>query len=158
MSKSVFDKFKLKDKILTSIIFVSVVFIFIQKIFFGSPVSVDNERTTEITVNGTKILVEIVETVDEKYRGLSFRESLSENEGMLFLHENMGMHEYVMRNMKFDLDFIFIRDEEIVDIAKNVSKDYRGVAKGATMYNKVLEMTAGWVNENDVKLGGEIKQ
>lgn len=149
---------KLKDRVLVIVICVGLIFVFIQKIFFGSPVSVNNERTTEIMVDSTKMLVEIAETVDEKYKGLSSRESLSENEGMLFLHENMGVHEYVMRNMKFDLDFIFIRDKEIVDIAKRISKDYRGVVKGATVYNKVLEVPAGWVAKKNIKLGGEIKQ
>ena len=137
---------------------IGLIFVFTQKIFFGSPMSVNNERTTEIMVDSTKMLVEIVETMDEKYRGLSFRENLSENEGMLFLHENMGVHEYMMRNMKFDLDFIFIRDEEIVDVAKNVSKDFKGIVRGATTYNKVLEIPAGLVAKKNIKLGGEIKQ
>ena len=127
----------------------------VQKLFLHNSVVVDNDLA-EIKIGDSRITVRIAKTIDEKYKGLSGRKKLTENEGMLFLHQRMDSHEYVMRNMNFDLDFIFIRDKDIVDIAKNVSRDYKGVIKGATMYNKVLEMPAGWTSKNNIKLGGEI--
>lgn len=147
---------KIKDKILITIILIALIFIFIQKIFFSSNKAVDNRELTNITVGDTKIMVEIAETADEKYKGLSFRENLADNEGMLFLHERIGTHEYVMRDMNFNLDFIFIKDEEIVDIAKNVTIGYKGVIKGATTYNKILEVPANWTDKNNIELGGKI--
>jgi len=147
---------KLKDKIMLVVVFVVLIFIFIQKIFFGGHEVVVNKDLVEIKVGDKKVLVTISETVEEKYRGLSSRDTLAENEGMIFLHKSVGRYEYVMRDMKFDLDFIFIRDKEVVDIAKNVSKEYKGLIQGATSYDKVLEVPAGWVDKNNIELGDEL--
>ena len=148
-------KIKIKDKILIGIIFLILVVVVVQKLSLHNSGIVNND-SAEVKIGNSRITVKIAKTVDEKYKGLSDRKKLAENEGMLFLHQRMDSHEYVMRNMNFDLDFIFIRDKDIVDIAKNVSKDYKGVIKGATMYNKVLEMPGGWTSKNNIKLGGEI--
>ena len=107
-------------------------------------------------VDGNKLIVEVVNTASTRYQGLSHHEKLKSNEGMLFLHDDLGRYEYVMRDMDFGLDFVFIRDGRIVDIAKNVSKNYKGVIKGATDYNKILEVLAGWVDENNIELGGVV--
>jgi len=150
---NILEKLKIKDKILIAVIFVALIFIFIQKIFFSTNETVDNRELTKITVNNIEVMVEVSETADEKYKGLSFREGLVDNEGMLFLHERVGAHEYVMRDMNFDLDFIFIRDSKVVDIMKNVPRDYRKVIKGATTYNNVLEVPAGWSDKNKIEIG-----
>lgn len=151
-----FKNLQIKDKILIGIIFLVLIIVVVQKLFLNNSVTVENDNSAEIKIGDSEITVKIAKTVDEKYKGLSDRKKLAENEGMLFLHQRMDSHEYVMRNMNFDLDFIFIRNKDIVDIAKNVSKDYKGVIKGATMYNKVLEVPAGWTSKNNIKLGGEI--
>jgi uncharacterized membrane protein (UPF0127 family) len=148
-----FKNLKLKDRILGAVIFMALIFIFVQKIFFSSNEILDNQELVEMMIGDVKVAVKISETVEARYKGLSFQENLAENEGMLFLHENVGRYEYVMRDMKLDLDFVFIRDEEIVDIAKNVSKDFKGIVRGATTYNKVLEIPAGWVDRSGVELG-----
>ena len=147
---------KIKDKISISIVLVVLVFVFIQKIFFSNTEVVDNRELTEMMIGDIKVMVEIAETEEEKYKGLSYRESLDGDEGVLFLYKHVGVYEYVMRDMRFDLDFIFIRDEEVVDIAKNVSKDYKGIIKGAINYNKVLEVNAGWTDKNGIQLGNKI--
>jgi uncharacterized membrane protein (UPF0127 family) len=153
---SILGNLKLKDKILGVIIFMALIFIFIQKIFFSSSEVLDNQELIELRIDNVKVAVKISDTVEEKYKGLSFQDALAENEGMLFLHKNVGRHEYVMRDMKFDLDFVFIRDKEVVDIAKNVSKDYGGIVKGATTYDKVLEVPAGWVDRNSIELEDKV--
>ncbi len=146
---------KLKDRILISVIFIALIFIFTQKVFINKTDTIGS-KDLNITISGVEIIAETVETVDEMYKGLSFREGLKENHGMLFVHKNVGIHEYAMRDMLFNLDFIFIRDEEVVDIAKNVSKDFRGIVKGGTTYDKVLEISAGWVERNSIELGDGI--
>ena len=147
---------KLKDKGLIIVIFMALIFIFVQKIFFNTNDTIDNRELTKIIVNDTEIMVEISESADKKYKGLSHRERLADNEGMLFLHKRTGSHEYVMRDMNFDLDFIFIRDGKVVDIMKNVPRDYKKVIKGATTYSKVLEVPAGWSDKNKIEIGVEV--
>jgi len=150
------NNLKFKDKVAGIIIFLGIVFLVVQKMFLGGSDVVDNNDRVNIVIGGVNVTVDVAKTEDEKYKGLSFRDKLENNEGMLFLHQSLDNYGYVMRNMKFDLDFIFIKDTKIVDIAKNVSKNYKGIIRGATKYNKVLELPAGWVDRNHINLGEDI--
>ena len=143
-----------KDKIFLGVVILGIFLIFAQKMFFTEDAKkVDNQK---IIINNIELMVEVVDDEMARYQGLSGREKFERNEGMLFVHDELKKHRYVMREMKFDLDFIFIKDDEIVDIAKNVSKDFEGTVQGATEYNKILEVLAGWVEKNGVELGDRI--
>jgi uncharacterized membrane protein (UPF0127 family) len=147
MSKQ--QEFKLKDKIGMGIILVALILFLGQKMFLKEK-SVDKK---EVMIDNKKLKVEIADNDSERYRGLSDREQLGKNEGMLFIHNGIGRYQYVMRRMKFDLDFIFVKEGEVVDIVKNVPKNFQGIIRGATEYDKVVEVPAGWVDENNIKLG-----
>jgi uncharacterized membrane protein (UPF0127 family) len=54
------------------------------------------------------IEVQIADTPEELYLGLSETDSLGRKEGMLFVHESSNVRAYVMRDMAFPLDIIFI--------------------------------------------------
>ena len=74
-----------------------------------------------ITINGTPINVVLAETPAERVRGLSGRETLPQNEGMLFLFENTDYHAFWMKNMRFPIDIIWMDDDRvIVGIAEHV--------------------------------------
>ena len=54
-------------------------------------------------------------------KGLSGRESMPENQGMLFTFESSGKHCFWMKDMKFPLDMIWINaDKKVVYVKKNV--------------------------------------
>jgi uncharacterized membrane protein (UPF0127 family) len=143
------EKFKLKDKIGAGIILIALGLFFMQRIWWGG----DTIDKKEIIINNEKLTVDVANDDRERYQGLSNREKLGKNQGMLFVHDWLSKHQYVMRGMKFDLDFIFIKDDKVVDIAKNVSKDFKGKIQGATEYDKILEVPAGWVDRNGIGLG-----
>jgi len=109
-----------------------------------------------LSVDGNKLIVKIADSEEERYKGLSGYKQLSNDEGMLFIHPKVGRHQYVMRGMNFDLDFIFIRNNRVVDIAKNVSMGYKGIVQGATEYDKILEVPAGWCDKKGIKLGDKV--
>ena len=153
MLKFVGEKFKLKDKIGVGIILIALGFFFMQRLLWGGNI-IDKK---EIMIDNAKLMVEIADDDGERYQGLSGREKLEENQGMLFVHDDLDKHQYVMRGMKFDLDFIFIKDNKVVDIARNVSKDFEGKVQGAMEYDKILETPAGWVEKNNIRLGSEVK-
>ena len=54
------------------------------------------------------------------YQGLSNRDSLENIDGMLFIFNNKSNKTFVMRNMNFSLDIIFIADNRILNILKNL--------------------------------------
>lgn len=100
---------------------------------------------------------EIVDNPATMRIGLSLKDEIADEEGMLFVHDGASQHPYIMNNMKFGLDILFIRGNKIVDIAKNVPADFDGKIVGGVEYDKVLEMNAGWTERNGVELGDEVK-
>ena len=73
-----------------------------------------------VEVVGTSFNVDIAETVLKQSKGLSGREELGENEGMYFIFEEEGAHEFWMRDMNFAIDIIWIdSDMNIIDITEN---------------------------------------
>lgn len=96
-------------------------------------------------------------TWHERYVGLSDSESLEPGEGLFFVHPKQGQHSYVMRDMAFPIDIVFINTEgEITTIhhapiEEPPYTEYTGVAK------YVLEIPYGWTSENSVSIGDQIE-
>lgn len=143
---------RLKDK--AFIIMLAVVFLFLV---LGKlmPHTQPKEMLTPVQIGATKVMVEEVFTDFGMYKGLGDRQQLGENQGMLFLHDGAAKHPYVMRGMKFPLDFIFIKDNKVVDIAEKVPVEFQGTVVGATEYDRVLEVNAGFVERHGIHLGND---
>ncbi len=70
--------------------------------------------------DGYCIDVETRNTPEGRELGLMFKETLDENEGMLFVFDNPVSYAFWMKNMKMHIDIIFIsKDKKIVSISKN---------------------------------------
>ncbi|ELY46912.1 DUF192 domain-containing protein [Natronorubrum sulfidifaciens] len=104
--------------------------------------------------------VEVADTPSERYTGLSDHESLDDGTGMLFVHSSEDERTYVMREMDFDIDIIFIgADGEITSIeharAPEPGEDgndlqYTGQAKW------VLEVPRGYADDTGMDAGDEV--
>lgn len=116
-----------------------------------------NLKQAEIAIGEKKIKVQVADSETKRYQGLSDVESIGADEGMLFTHSEAGFCGYVMRGMKFNLDFIFIRGEEIVDIKKDIPKDFAGTITGNNAYDKILELNAGTTERLNILVGEKIK-
>lgn len=153
-------KLKLKDKIFIGLVIVGLVFAIINR-WNGHP-SNDNKQgdsaLVTIAISGHELKVKEVATDEDMYKGLGGRESMDEGEGMLFLHMLPGRYKYVMRDMRFNLDFIFIRGNEVVDFAEKVEADFQGSIQGAIDYDSVLEVNSGWIEKNGIKLGDKFER
>jgi uncharacterized membrane protein (UPF0127 family) len=115
-------------------------------------------KEAEIIINGEKMIVWVADSEETRYRGLSDNDGLGDKAGMLFIHSEPGFYSYAMRQMKFDLDFIFILGEEIVDIQERIAAQDQGVLiEGALAYDKVLELPAGTVKECGILVGEKVE-
>ncbi|MGC9048788.1 MAG: DUF192 domain-containing protein [Patescibacteria group bacterium] len=100
----------------------------------------------EVTIGEQKILVEVADTRPAIYKGLSGRESLADNQGMLFVFPKSDIYEFEMREMKFSLDIIWIHNNEIVEIWSNAplpTDNYIPRYRPKGLANYVLEVNAG---------------
>jgi UDP-GlcNAc:undecaprenyl-phosphate GlcNAc-1-phosphate transferase len=116
---------------------------------FDSSFSV--EKTVEI--NSQTIEVKIAQTPEETYQGLSDLKSIPAGTGMLFLYNQFSSCSHVMRGMKFDLDFVFLRDGEVVHLEKDISNNFKGTIKSPEPCNQVLEINLGEIDRLGIKIG-----
>jgi len=128
--------------VLLGVLFLLIVGIFIGQKYLQTP------KAPTATINNHTFDLEIAKTPKEKETGLSAKKTLKKDSGMLFPFEKPGYYTFWMKNMKFPIDIIFIRDGRIVAIHKNV-KPPKGLNENLSIYNSsepadmVLEINAG---------------
>ena len=79
---------------------------------------------------------------------------------MLFVFPDKEERQFVMRNMNFPLDILFIDDDKIINIAADLppegSEPVNVYVSGAAV-NYVLELPAGFCRENEIVVGDMVK-
>jgi len=111
-----------------------------------------------------KILkVDIALTPEAQQRGLSGREKLKEDEGMLFIFDHMDKYSFWMKDMNFPLDIIWIagedlRDLRVVYIKKDAKPEsYPETFSPAKNAKYVLEVNALFSEKNNLKEGDKVE-
>lgn len=129
-------------------------------ILTGCQTVVVNNQTV-LKINDTELTVDIVKSPQAIAKGLSGRESLCENCGMLFEFPDYQIRYFWMKEMQFPLDIIWVKDDTIVGIAKNVpiftTNGQIGRVQSSEEVNKVLEVNAGWTESYNVQIGDKVK-
>lgn len=121
-------------------------------------------KEQQLQVGKTKLWVEVKDTVEERSSGLSGRAPLADDEGMVFIFEAIGQPGFWMKDMRFNLDVLWIRQGQVVDISYNVPAPSPGTSNQdiATMRSTVpidtaLEVRAGWVEQHGVTIGDAVE-
>ena len=111
-----------------------------------------------------KIFVGLAKSNEEKRQGLSDREKLSDSQGMLFdfTGETNARPGFWMKDMRFDLDLIWIKNKKIIGITANVPSpknagDKLPLYSPPSPVDMVLEVAAGWSERQKIKVGDEVK-
>ena len=77
---------------------------------------------------------------------------------MIFVFEKVGNYGFWMKDMNFPLDILWINDNfKVVGIEKNLATSTYPKSFGSkykAMY--VLEISAGYSNKNNIKIGDKI--
>lgn len=113
-----------------------------------------NKNTGEVLL---KIDVEIASTDVDKARGLMYRSSMEENQGMLFLMDREEIQSFYMRNTIIPLDIIYVNSKfEIVDIYKNtkILDETSLPSKAPARY--IVEINGGLCDKFNIKEGDKI--
>ncbi len=115
-----------------------------------------------LVINAKKISLEIADTPEKRTQGLSGRESLSDDSGMLFIFDSAGIYSFWMKDMNFPLDFIWIKDKKVVDLNENIPPPSQTGGNPQVVNPKenadmVLEVNAGFIKENGIKVGDGVE-
>lgn len=143
-------------------------FIFFTAVILSACSSNNNEQVnraetkdwTQVEIKGQVFYVEVPETRAEKARGLGGRESLAPDEGMLFVYNSPRRLSFWMKDMLIPLDFIWIRDGEVVRVDENIKpEDYQPpkTLSPEEKIDKVLELNAGAVEKNGIRVGDKVE-
>lgn len=115
------------------------------------------------TLGGQEINLTVADSPEEREIGLSNTASLGENEGMIFLFDEKGYHSFWMKGMAFPIDIIFLNDDMIVTIHKNVpapeSEDVTPTASYSPTQpsNRVIEVPAGFSDKHNINVGDTVE-
>lgn len=110
-----------------------------------------------VNIGGNHLIASVANNPITQSRGLSNIKSIGPKEGKMFTFEEEGIHSFHMKGMMFDLDFIFVnKDNIVVDIVTNVSKDFVGVIQPKFPSMTVFEVNAGYVEANNISIGQKI--
>jgi uncharacterized membrane protein (UPF0127 family) len=109
----------------------------------------------------TSVDVEVADTDEEREQGLSGTESLANGSGMLFVHDRQGTYTYIMPDMNYPLDMIFVGADKQVTAIRHApaprpnesGADIRRTGTGKW----VLEVPRGYANATGISVGDRVE-
>jgi uncharacterized membrane protein (UPF0127 family) len=120
-------------KILLVFVFVALLSVFSFKLLWSDALGQDETLTSKlvnsqslpnkisISINGVRLQADVALTADEQTRGLSIKNAIQSNEGMLFPYETPRILSFWMKDMKFPIDIIWLSaDKRVVHIEENL--------------------------------------
>ncbi|MFZ2149773.1 MAG: DUF192 domain-containing protein [Minisyncoccia bacterium] len=108
-----------------------------------------------VTLAEKAVVVDVALSNEKLQKGLSGREGLGEDEGMLFVFENPGRYPFWMKDMNFPIDIIWIgEDLKVVYVKDNATPgSYPESFDPGIDAKYVLEVVAGFSEKNNLKPG-----
>jgi uncharacterized membrane protein (UPF0127 family) len=109
-----------------------------------------------LEVGGHPVRAELAATPSARSWGLQGRDSLDDDEGMLFYFPEPFRATFVMKTVSFPLSVAFIAsDGTIVNIGR-MDPGYRGSVTARVPVSYVLEMERGWFEQHGVGEGSHV--
>jgi hypothetical protein len=120
----------------------------------------NNPKLPQLTVGSCTFNVDLATTEAQKMQGLSGKKKMAKNSGMMFVYDDPQAYMFWMKDMMFPLDFVWIKDDTIVDLHENVPvpTSENNIARVAPKepINKVLEINVGMIKECGIKVGDQV--
>jgi uncharacterized membrane protein (UPF0127 family) len=104
--------------------------------------------------------VRLAESYDEKYTGLSDTETLRNGTGMLFVYDEENSRTYVMREMNYPLDIVFVGADGRINAIREApapgpNEDGNDIQRSGSA-KRILEVPRGWMRAQNVTEGDRI--
>lgn len=128
-------------------------------LFISSVVAYKSLSNQDLKVNDHKFKYTVADSEEERVRGLSGRDSLPDDEVLVFAFEESNGHGIWMKDMKFPIDIIWLdEDKKVVDIEMNVSPDsYPKSFESDIPAIYVVEANAGIATKIGLKLSHQFE-
>lgn len=107
--------------------------------------------------DGIRVAVTVAATVATREKGLSGSDGLAPGEGMLFVFDEPGEYRFWMKDMKFPIDILWIKDGMIADITTDAAVPVPGEPLPTYFprvpVDRVLEVNAGFARAHGLRIG-----
>lgn len=113
-----------------------------------------------ITIGDQRIALEIARTPEQQELGLGGRASLAWGQGMLFQYDKPIFPRFWMKDMRFDIDIIWIREGRVIEISNQVPHvpgENGPTASPRSLADTVLEVPSGFAQANRWHRGLPVK-
>lgn len=120
------------------------------------------KKEGELTIfksNSTQVVldIEIADTDYDIQTGLMYRNTMANNQGMLFIFDDEKPRSFYMKNTRIPLDLIYIaKNKKIVSFQKNAKPFDESSLPSNAPAKYVLEINAGLVDDWKVNVGDSI--
>ena len=118
-------------------------------------VKLEEKSQKTLKIGPITLNIEVADTEAKRMKGLSGKEELKENEGILFVFDREGYYGFWMKNMNFPIDIAWLdKSKKIIHIEKNVlPESYPKVFNSLVPSLYVLETKANFFEKSEIKIG-----
>lgn len=114
-------------------------------------------RILPVSIGNNLYHLYVADTDPLRVQGLSNIVKLKTDQGMIFTFPNRDRHSFWMKDMRFNLDFIYVDGKEVVDVRENISPDtYPVYITPDKLCDKVIELRAGEIQKSNIQVGDSI--
>lgn len=123
----------------------------------GIPPEASALPTTQLTIAGKSLTVEVAATPKQQARGLMFREHMPADHGMLFLFPKPRTASFWMRNTPLPLSIAYLdADGIILEIHDMRPFDQHPIRSTSSRVSYALEVHQGWFHRHGITPGDHV--
>lgn len=114
-----------------------------------------------VEIRDAIVSVEVVSSGEAQRLGLGRRDSLAWDRGMLFVYDQARFYAFWMKDMRFDIDMVWIRGDRIVDMHHRVPAPTDDTTelpsyRSSELCDRVLEVPAGYAQAHGWRKGDTV--
>lgn len=132
----------------------------ILAIFFifllSAPVSAEMP-VSQLRISSHTLFAEVAHTDATRSQGLMFRQSMGENNGMLFVFSYAGHHSMWMMNTVIPLSVAFLDEKGVILNIEDMAPNTKTAHSSAGTAKYALEMNLGWFKTRKIKAGTPVR-
>ena len=139
------------------ILFLVIVCAVVAALFFAQGYGI-------VEIGSTTLFVELAKTPQSIEQGLGGRDRLLFAQGMLFILPRRTIPSFWMKNMRFPIDIVWIDDQKVVDVHKDVvdptidtPDEELPLFRPSSAVTYVLELPAGEIERRQIHVGDIVR-
>ena len=113
-----------------------------------------------VSIQGEKFTLEVADHDATRIKGLSGRENLASDRGMLFIFDQPGKYSFWMKDTEIPLDIIWLKGDEVQEVVTLYPPRGLGLTQRHDPLfaaDKVIELNAGVAARLDIRPGTKLE-